>query len=856
MPDNNPFERNSHVLTALNAKLSPFVNKTNLWLLSEEGKKKGMMASQLVGTALMDNAGTYSVPTLDQAEAFAEILKRHPAVKTGKDWSPTGSYAYLEQFAQGGESDPSLALESVALVFGGLQALASLNADMAPYYESLLMIAVGADELSLKLRRQITGLIPGWKSPIPPTGLPSSFITSKTGLECIGAMRQGLGAAGNWFAYSGSAKLPNVDASGIKAISPNFGGAGTPVTLTGSFPPVEPPQTFIVFTSQDEKPVLSPIDEWSSTEIKTKAPERVGDGPVAIITFDGNATQGNPGEALQFADILTHCLGAGVAPIADHFASQVLNSLEIKIPNPPLQPGGVNVFHGGPILTHVLTPEIHHGDVVRVEGKNLLHGDIIAVDGFVCATQMIGPSILEGRVLNLGVRGGLRSVQIVRGTSGSQTSLIRMLPGVTQLRTPRGQPGGTVLFDGTCFPENDLNATLNGEAASVRFSTATEISVSVFVPKQNPPPRNPDGEVCEIILYDRGKELGRFPVILETYRIVSLGDSVMWGQGLLENQKFTELVGQSISLSPSLSNGRSVYRQDRSANSGAKILNFSNDPADFACSASPSFFDVAPPGTPVNFEGEKNCGASSVSNQARQWASIPIEIRNRVSLVLVDGGINDFGVTNLFDPFLSATDLERRVSFCCNRMRDILLENPGTPSAQVTSVRVLFPNATIIVTGYFPVISADTNLFQLIELVISLGFVPAISVFSAGVIPILEVYRSRLITISRVFVETANRTLAAAVQDTNDPRVRFAAPVWRDENCVFASDPYLFALQFPLEPEDPVAENRKAICGTPCLNSNPGQPPNEPGAKCSFASLGHPNAKGARAYADAIMEVL
>lgn len=51
------------------------------------------------------------------------------------------------------------------------------------------------------------------------------------------------------------------------------------------------------------------------------------------------------------------------------------------------------------------------------------------------------------------------------------------------------------------------------------------------------------------------------------YRIVVLGDSIQWGQGLLEPQKFSELVRQTIGREL----GREAIIEHRFANSGAVL---------------------------------------------------------------------------------------------------------------------------------------------------------------------------------------------------------------------------------------------------------------------------------------------
>jgi hypothetical protein len=71
-------------------------------------------------------------------------------------------------------------------------------------------------------------------------------------------------------------------------------------------------------------------------------------------------------------------------------------------------------------------------------------------------------------------------------------------------------------------------------------------------------------------------------------------------------------------------------------------------------------------------------------------------------------------------------------------------------------------------------------------------------------------------------------------------------------NAIFAPDAFLYGVTASMAPEDPVASARAMACLTP--------PANIGAALASIptriTSIGHPNARGAQAYADAIASVL
>jgi lysophospholipase L1-like esterase len=101
-----------------------------------------------------------------------------------------------------------------------------------------------------------------------------------------------------------------------------------------------------------------------------------------------------------------------------------------------------------------------------------------------------------------------------------------------------------------------------------------------------------------------------------SFRIVNLGDSVPWGQGLLEAEKYDILV--KAALSAKYPGGVTL---ERSAHSGAVI--------------------GAGIATGTSAPGEVPVARPTIIEQCEQFANAP----ETVDLVLVNGGINDVGVS-------------------------------------------------------------------------------------------------------------------------------------------------------------------------------------------------------------------
>jgi hypothetical protein len=76
-----------------------------------------------------------------------------------------------------------------------------------------------------------------------------------------------------------------------------------------------------------------------------------------------------------------------------------------------------------------------------------------------------------------------------------------------------------------------------------------------------------------------------------------------------------------------------------------------------------------------------------------------------------------------------------------------------------------------------------------------------------------------------------------------------ACPDIKPENAAFAADPWLFGIKDDLSPQDPLA----GIRAMACHSAEPGRMKE---LSCDIASAGHPNPKGAKAYARAIFTLV
>ncbi len=309
------------------------------------------------------------------------------------------------------------------------------------------------------------------------------------------------------------------------------------------------------------------------------------------------------------------------------------------------------------------------------------------------------------------------------------------------------------------------------------------------------------------------------------FNIVCLGDSVMWGQGLQESTKFTWLIKNWLQdKMPGRPVNRFVY-----ARSGATLVPDKEVPDESHVAEwmnNPNLGEV-----PCSWPWVRQQVVVARNNLTSQQIS-----NYAVDLVLLDGGINDLGV---FGTLLVATnnpdDIRTRSATYC---RGHMLEVMGR-------VRDTFPNAKILVTGYFPVVSRDSNLDALAVLL-------ALVVPFAG-LPVNSEIKSKLVTLSDTWYDASNTDLAAAVTAFNNrwaaassvssrtPPATFARIPWSSEHSYAAPNARLYTAGLP---NDPVYWQRLDACAK-AGGGKAGSP------LCLDAKIGHPNASGAVAYANA-----
>lgn len=332
-----------------------------------------------------------------------------------------------------------------------------------------------------------------------------------------------------------------------------------------------------------------------------------------------------------------------------------------------------------------------------------------------------------------------------------------------------------------------------------------------------------EGVTCRVVIHPRGVspvfEPANSPLRMHTF-----GDSVAWGQGLLTDHKYDSLVGN--------------WLQDQNQDRRVVLDGWAHSGAVTVIAPAHQSYDDDP--TQV-YHGEIPLPFPSVNAQLRQAQT---EQRTDDAHVLILNSIlNDVGLVNILDPFVSEADLVDRVRRHATPYRDTLW---------TIATNYLYRKAAILVPGYFYIITDDTPTFLIFGLLMALGLGPA----SAGLAAPLV--KAKLIANCRIAIDTVHSILQDAVaavnRDLGDDRILFVSPRFFANWAYGAPESRLWQLN--PGPEDEVVDER-ATAGSVLLSASlPLDVKAQAMAAYPVASVGHPNVLGAQRYANRLIEAL
>ncbi|HKB66135.1 MAG TPA: SGNH/GDSL hydrolase family protein [Pyrinomonadaceae bacterium] len=332
-------------------------------------------------------------------------------------------------------------------------------------------------------------------------------------------------------------------------------------------------------------------------------------------------------------------------------------------------------------------------------------------------------------------------------------------------------------------------------------------------------------------------------------QMLVIGDSIMWGQGLREDEKFSSRV--KCWLQEKTEREVKVHME---AHSGAIISG--------SASAQPAF-------TSIN--GEVNMTSPTINDQLDHAVQFYKQSQTSPALILMNGCINDVGVKNLLAASTPLADLREQARLNCGEKMQRLL----------VRVRDGFPKAQVIVTGYYPIVSQQTADNAFLRLLVKKlnNQRPEARKMSD------KEMRVRLVAISDEWYQASTANLLEAITKTNStansdsPKVLFAEIQFGPEHVFAAPETLLWTFLFAstkasgfakvvvllsfgtaaYKANDHVRESRIKSCEETFKKPKDIKETKKEKEDredlfliCRYASLGHPNHMGALMYTEAI----
>lgn len=327
----------------------------------------------------------------------------------------------------------------------------------------------------------------------------------------------------------------------------------------------------------------------------------------------------------------------------------------------------------------------------------------------------------------------------------------------------------------------------------------------------------------------------------EAFKFLVVGDSLVWGQGLQEEDKFYFLTKNW--LKEEVFGGNRQVNLKVKAHSGARISLH-----DYEREA---LKNAGKDGTKFYYP-EINVSFPSIRTQI-DLARREYENPEAVNLTMLSGGVADITVSEILDPFKSNQKLREDITKYCYEGMVGLLEH-ATKN---------FPNAVIAVVGYYPIITSHTPMKKIVNDILEVYNSPR------WLKPLINtplkrqffrIYRKKMINRSRVWYERSTFELQKAVEKLNskfdNQRAIFIESPFNEENGYGAKDTLLWNVGEKGKGADDLYGERKIECRETLDQLREKTQLKLRTRVCELASIGHPNVEGAKAIAETIQNSL
>lgn len=326
------------------------------------------------------------------------------------------------------------------------------------------------------------------------------------------------------------------------------------------------------------------------------------------------------------------------------------------------------------------------------------------------------------------------------------------------------------------------------------------------------------------------------------FEMLVVGDSLVWGQGLDEKDKFYTLTKNWLQ-----NELKKEVKLKVKAHSGATIFLHEKE-SQLLKKAQKSEKEEVYPEVNVVFPTLKTqieIAKSEYEKEGKQPET--------VDLVMLTGGIVDITVAGVLNPLGNEKAFKKQIVQYCNEDMFRFLDE----AAQV------FPNALFVVVGYFPIFSPKSNTAQSYNAALEAFAFPRPLKFIANNIltrPFFTLVKKKAINRSRVWFEDSNRELQTTVNRLNEKtgkqRAVFVKSPLTEDNAINTPNTLLFKMLEKGKINDFFYDERLTECKKILGELKESTGIKQSIRQCEIAAIGHPTPEGSKAYAEAIKSVL
>lgn len=328
------------------------------------------------------------------------------------------------------------------------------------------------------------------------------------------------------------------------------------------------------------------------------------------------------------------------------------------------------------------------------------------------------------------------------------------------------------------------------------------------------------------------------------FEILVVGDSIVTGQGLQEEDKFYTRTKNWLQIDI-FGNERKVNLQNYS-HSGARLFLGENE-IKALNDAERSLGEFHFSELNISFPSMKTQIDVAAENYRKEGKSV-----DQVDLIMLSGGLTHLGTSYILNGFKKSKKLRKKIDESCNHLMYKFLQHAGEN----------FPNALITVVGYFPIVSKKSSSRRVYNGILELYEFPRSTkalLNNPLTRQFFKILHGKMNKRSKIWAEDSSKALQTAVSRLNrqygKQKAIFVKSPINSENCYGTKNTMLWGMAKNGRMDDANYDKRLVEC-TKAIENLKDVELKINRRICELSAIGHPNVAGSKAYAESIKSSL